>query len=712
MTNTQDLAELVNRLRRNFNENQVNIPDDLKNCKAWLVWETTEIQPSGKFNKIPFYPATGRRRKGQQGSDSDLANLGTWADCVAAMDDSRYAGVGFACLPCFGIVALDLDHCIKDDVLNTKWEWVLEETFCEVSPSGTGLRAFWTGTARNGKNHDDGVELFHSTGFVTVTGDYYEGGVVNPLSDALRSRLEELSSARGSTSSASNSLDLLSPKLNDIDRLALNASNDLMINAIKRAGLYERDMGNGKHSIRCPFEEEHSDLGRSGGDGDTAYFQPHTNGYPDGFIYCHHTHSGNQTAYWQKIGFNPLGTQRRSLMTIDSETGEIVGDSVELIKGSSLKPEPIQWLWQGWLPLGKLTILAGEPGTGKTTAVLSFAATVSNGGAFPDGATCPEGDVLIWSGEDDPGDTLLPRLIAAGANTDRIFFVGDRTVTGDRRPFDPASDVGVLLDTAQELPKLRLIVFDPVVNAITGDSHKNTEVRRALQPLVDFASKVGAVLIGITHFSKGGQGSDPTKRVMGSVAFTAVARVVMVCAKTKDDDGVERRVFARSKSNVGPDDGGFAYGLEQVQALPGIWASKTVWGEALTGSAMSLLAVPESDEKQGAVVDAVQFLRDCLSDGMTPIKTLKAEAIDAGISWSSIRRASDQIRILKRKGGMNDGWYWSLPTAEGAQNSRRCSTKKGEHLRENVSTFEETANPSVTNKKPPTSSFDDPGVTL
>jgi hypothetical protein len=107
------------------------------------------------------------------------------------------------------------------------------------------------------------VELFHSTGFVTVTGDYYEGGVVNPLSDALRSRLEELSSARGSTSSTSNSLDLLSPKLNGIDRLALNASNDLMMNAIKRAGLYERDMGNGKHSIRCPFEEEHSDLGRS-----------------------------------------------------------------------------------------------------------------------------------------------------------------------------------------------------------------------------------------------------------------------------------------------------------------------------------------------------------------------------------------------------------------------------------------------------------------
>jgi hypothetical protein len=149
-----------------------------------------------------------------------------------------------------------------------------------------------------------------------------------------------------------------------------------------------------------------------------------------------------------------------------------------------------------------------------------------------------------------------------------------------------------------------------------------------------------------------------------------------------------------------------------VQALPGIWASKTVWGEALAGSAMSLLAVPESDAKQGAVVEAVQFLRDCLSDGMTPIKTIEAEAKDAGISWSSIRRASDQIRILKRKGGMNKGWYWSLPTAEDDQHLRRCSTKKGEHLRENVNTFEEITHPSVTNEKHPTIGFDDPGVTL
>lgn len=196
--------------------------------------------------------------------------------------------------------------------------------------------------------------------------------------------------------------------------------------------------------------------------------------------------------------------------------------AVELLRGSDLTPVPINWLWPGWLPQGKLVLLAGEPGTGKTTAALGFAATVTVGGSFPDGSRCPVGDVLIWSGEDDPNDTLTPRLIAAGANRDRIYFVGDVDPQGERRPFDLAKDTPRLLEMAQGLPDLRMMLFDPVVNAVAGDSNKNAEVRRALQPLVDFAARVGAVLIGITHYTKGGSDLDPTKRVIGSVAFSAV----------------------------------------------------------------------------------------------------------------------------------------------------------------------------------------------
>lgn len=336
-------------------------------------------------------------------------------------------------------------------------------------------------------------------------------------------------------------------------------------------------------------------------------------------------------------------------------------DGVNLICGSTLNPVKIEWLWNGWLAKGKPTIMAGEPGTGKTTIAIHMAAIVTTGGRWPDDSTCPEGDVLIWSGEDDPSDTLMPRLIAAGANPSRVFFVGDNTIAGERRPFDPAKDVGLLMEEAIKLPKLRLIVFDPIVNAVAGDSHVNTVVRRALQPLVDFASKIGASLIGITHFSKGGQGSDPTKRVMGSVAFTAVARVVMVAAKNKDKDGNERRVFARSKSNIGPDDGGFEYSIEQVEAIKGMWASRVVWGNALTGSPTSLLAEHDGAEENSS--DVVDLLREGLTtDSWTNVKELQQSLALYGFSKKQIWSASNQLHVVRKRGGFQGAIYWRLPS--------------------------------------------------
>lgn len=342
-------------------------------------------------------------------------------------------------------------------------------------------------------------------------------------------------------------------------------------------------------------------------------------------------------------------------------------DGVMLTRGDSLTPEPVQWLWPGWLALGKLAILAGAPGTGKTTTALALAATVTRGGYWPDGHLATAGDVLIWSGEDDAADTLLPRLMAAGADRSRVYFVGEVREDGEARPFDPATDTAELLQAASRLPALRFILVDPVVSAVAGDSHKNTEVRRGLQPLVDFAAQAGAALVGITHFSKGGAGQDPAQRVTGSIAFTAVARVVLACAKVKDEQGNERRILARSKSNIGPDEGGFVYSLEQVEAMPGIWTSRAVWGEALTGSARDLLAEPEPDTRGERSKEAEEFLREALAKGPTPSATVKREASDAGISWMTVRRAADSLHVIKRKGGMNDGWYWSLPTMPGSQ---------------------------------------------
>ena len=203
---------------------------------------------------------------------------------------------------------------------------------------------------------------------------------------------------------------------------------------------------------------------------------------------------------------------------------------INLIRGSDLTPKPVNWLWNGWLAAGKFHILGGAPGTGKTTISIALAATVTVGGTWPDGTKAEQGNVLIWTGEDDPADTLVPRVIAAGGDPSRVYFIGGVSAGSHHRPFDPATDIGALQQTIAELGNVRLVIVDPVVSAVAGDGNKNNDVRRGLQPLVDLAASENCAVLGITHFSKGTAGRNPIERVTGSVAFGAVARVVMVAA--------------------------------------------------------------------------------------------------------------------------------------------------------------------------------------
>ncbi|MFN7387699.1 MAG: AAA family ATPase [Lysobacteraceae bacterium] len=134
------------------------------------------------------------------------------------------------------------------------------------------------------------------------------------------------------------------------------------------------------------------------------------------------------------------------MTAIDSPNGEV---QVDLVAVDSIDMSPIEWMWPGNLALGKLHILAGAPGTGKTTLSMAIAATVSNGSTWPDGTQSIEGKVLIWSGEDDPSDTLKPRLVAHGARTANCFVVGDVRLGDQPRSFDPAIDMPILLAAAE-----------------------------------------------------------------------------------------------------------------------------------------------------------------------------------------------------------------------------------------------------------------------
>lgn len=365
----------------------------------------------------------------------------------------------------------------------------------------------------------------------------------------------------------------------------------------------------------------------------------------------------------------------------------ISSSQIQLIRGSQIKLEPVTWVWDGWLASGKMHILAGVQGTGKTTIALALAATITSGGCWPDGTLATKCNVVVWSGEDDPGDTLAPRLVTMGADMERVFFIGGVRDGETKRSFDPAKDLeGLKLELSKIDGGITLIIVDPIVSAVTGDSHKNTETRRGLQPLVDLAASVPCALLGITHFAKNTSGREPVDRVIGSVAFGAMARVVMIAAKAQsNEEGVPPdRLFLRAKSNIGPDTGGFKYDLRQaeLESHPGIVTSSVLWGETVQGNTREILAEVEMVDSgdSGALGDAKAFLQDNLSDGPVAAKTIMGEAKDAGISLATLRRAKNGLGIGSNKISKEEGWEWSLP--------RRCS-KKPEDAHQNImSTFE------------------------
>lgn len=201
-----------------------------------------------------------------------------------------------------------------------------------------------------------------------------------------------------------------------------------------------------------------------------------------------------------------------------------------------------------------------------------------------------------------------------------------------------------------------MVIIDPIVMAVSGDSHKNAETRRGLQPVVDFAEQAGAALIGITHFTKGTEGRNPVERVTGSLAFAALARIVLAAAATA---GNQRRLV-RVASNIGPKDGGFEYILLQ-EPLRGhdFSAQRVLWGAQLFGPAKDLLG----GQNESEIVKATGFLLDMLVARPVAVKELMDAAQAHGHSWPTIKRAKAKLPNIKAS-KLGTQWFWGIAPIE------------------------------------------------
>jgi hypothetical protein len=367
-------------------------------------------------------------------------------------------------------------------------------------------------------------------------------------------------------------------------------------------------------------------------------------------------------------GLEDIPEKFQSDEDIGSQTGLVV------VRASTVKIKPIKWIWPGILAAGKFVLLAGDPGLGKSQVSLFICSVISNGGQWPvSGEIYNEKDnILILSAEDGNNDVIVPRLKAVKADLERIHIIeAVKTEDGKEKTFDLSNDVEKLEKLAMLVDNVKMIIIDPI-SAYLGkiDSHRNTEVRNALNPVIKFCEEIGACLLCVTHLNKGGGSGNALSRVTGSIAFSAAARASFVI--TRDPDNPDRRLMLPLKNNLAKDTHGFAYKIEEKE-VSGIITTCVAWeSDKINLSAEEVLTTQGG--KAENKLFAEEFLREELKDGFEiPSNELYKRAEEHGISPKVLWNTKDKIGAKACKKGFNEGWVWYLPIVtdnEDSQNTK------------------------------------------
>ncbi|HOI53862.1 MAG TPA: AAA family ATPase [Phycisphaerae bacterium] len=359
------------------------------------------------------------------------------------------------------------------------------------------------------------------------------------------------------------------------------------------------------------------------------------------------------------------------------------GLRIDTVCLADVEPEPVHWLWPDRFALGKLSLIAGEPGLGKSFLTLDMAARVSRGAGWPcnEAAKSVPAGVVLLSAEDDIKDTIAPRLIAAGADRSRILAM--RALYQPQLALVPGVEKQVPFSLLEHIPQLeelirraapcRLVIVDPVSAFLGGtDSHNNSEVRGVLAPLAEMAARNRVAVVAVTHLNKG-QGSA-LNRVIGSIAFTAAARAAYVV--TKDEDDPARRLLLPVKNNLGIDLNGFAYRLASEPTPHVEWepqpvamsADEAVGGERRTRG-------PDPDARQ----DAEVWLLDFLSAGPRTAQEIFTAARVEGHTRVTVKRAKATAGIQSVKQDFDGPWVWVLPGSGPLMTASRTPAHEGDH---------------------------------
>ena len=364
---------------------------------------------------------------------------------------------------------------------------------------------------------------------------------------------------------------------------------------------------------------------------------------------------------------------RRAILTRHPAVHRAVPDPV-LVHLTDVAARPVRWLWPGRVPLGKLTILDGDPGLGKSVLSLDLAARVTAHRPMPDGTLADlagSRGVVLLSAEDALEDTIQPRLVAAGADLAGVVAltsVAAGSVPG--RPRGPAADSRtVRLPTLADLHAIRqavaavgaaLVVVDPIMAYLPRgvDASMDAAIRAVLARLAALAEAEGIAVLVVRHLNKS-RGRNPLYRGGGSIGIIGAARSGLLVAPDPDDEAGDRRVLAGTKANLVASAPSLAYRL--IAGDNG--APRVSWEGPTAHTAAVLLDRPTDPggHARGPVAEARDVLRQILADGPKPATAVQAEARAAGVNDRTLRRAREALGILPRKSSYLGAWVWQLP---------------------------------------------------
>ena len=357
---------------------------------------------------------------------------------------------------------------------------------------------------------------------------------------------------------------------------------------------------------------------------------------------------------------------------------------LKLVSMRDVVLEPIQWLWKPYIPLGKISIIQGDGGEGKTTLALAIAAAVSSGEALPGGGNTLPAHVIVQNAEDGVPDTIKPRLEQLWADLGKIDFIDEDE--SDR----PLTFIDERIEEAIVRKNAKLFIFDPI-QAFFGRANMNAagSVRPIMKKLGQVASRTGCAILLVGHLGK--KGGRAQYRGLGSIDIFAAARSVMTVGRLRGEENL--RAMVHNKSNLAPPGVAQAFGFDPANGFTWMGEHDVTIEELLGGKAKA----------DSQFIKAQNLIKMALAGGLMPGPTAAEDmmtmAEDEGISAKTMYRAKDALGVISVK--RNNIWWWQMPVevkhtevAQDGQHGQDRHTQDGQEKKlttlTNMTTFAES----------------------